>query len=194
MLRSIGTFLLAGVLMANQAYAAQTLQFSVRLPITRAQFVERMVTAFSSPETIAGCFKKLSPSRYRLLFTDVSINDPFAPHLCVAMRAGIIQGYGDGSFRPHRPLNFAEAAKIITRSLFVSPVAGLPDGVPWFATYVRALEYRSAIPVSISAFDHSMTLDNLGEILNRLEMHVPDRPSIGYDDLWKRTEEKYRRS
>ena len=191
--RSIATLFLACALLSNQAFAAEAIAVTSRLPVTRAEFIKTMIDSLYPQEKINQCFRKLSPSRYTLLFTDVSIDESYAPELCVAMRLGIVQGYGDGSFHPNRPVNFAEAAKIITRSHLISPVAGLPDDAPWFARYVYALEERGAMPSSIGAFDQPMTMDLLDGILYRLEQNVTNLPSIGYDELRKKTEAKYQR-
>ena len=193
-IRILSTLCLAATLLANQAFAAEALQFAPHPAISRAEFVRSMVDTFYTPEKIKECFAKLSPSRYTLLFTDVSIHEDYAGELCVAMRAGIIAGYGDGSFRPNRPVNFAEASKIITRSLHIVSTSNLPSGMPWFAQYVRSLEHRSAIPRTITAFDHPMTLADLDEILNRLHENIADRPSVGYDELQRRTQQKYRKA
>ncbi len=50
-------------------------------------------------------------------FTDVTANDWFAIPLAVAVSYELIEGYGDGSFRPNASLSRAEAALLITRTL-----------------------------------------------------------------------------
>ena len=55
--------------------------------------------------------------RYNLTgtpFTDVPLDHPQFSYLQTARNLGIIDGYPDGSFRPNKALNRAEAAKIIT--------------------------------------------------------------------------------
>ena len=46
-------------------------------------------------------------------FLDVTETDWYYPYVMVAKKYGLIQGYLDGSFRPHAPLTRAEAAKIV---------------------------------------------------------------------------------
>ena len=48
-------------------------------------------------------------------YYDVSTSDWFAPAVAVATDYGIIEGYGDGSFRPHDQITRAEAAVIAQR-------------------------------------------------------------------------------
>ena len=183
----LATGIIAFFLLSNTAFAAEALSFGPQAPVSRGDFVKRVIDTLYDAKTIDSCFSRLSPSQYRLLFTDVSITHPAAAELCIAMRAGIIQGYSDGSFRPARQLNFAEASKIITRALGVQRVAGLPQGMPWYATYVKALEYRGAIPRTILTFDQPMTSPDLNEILFRLEQHITNRPFTGYAQLEART-------
>ena len=156
--------------------------------VTRAQLTQAMVLSIFSTESIDGCLGDLSRSRYRLLFTDVKVDDSFAPALCMGMKGGLIRGYKDGSFRPNRPINFAEAAKIISRAMALKPVAGLPEGSPWYMNYVKALESRHAIPVSIKSFDQPMTATDLDEIMRRLRNDITSLPSRTYDELRKRME------
>ena len=54
-------------------------------------------------------------------FDDIDPNDWFAPGIAGAHVLGIVEGYEDGTFRPHSPITRAEAAVIVARTLLINP-------------------------------------------------------------------------
>lgn len=54
-------------------------------------------------------------------FSDVQPNDWFAPYVLLGASRGIVQGYGDGTFGPHRPITRAEATAMIVRAMRQNP-------------------------------------------------------------------------
>src|SRR5688572_17768818 len=46
-------------------------------------------------------------------FPDVRATDWFSRYVCYMKSAGYIQGYPDGKFHPERPVNYAEAVKML---------------------------------------------------------------------------------
>jgi len=81
-------------------------------------------------------------------FPDVS-NQWFSAPVCAAKRLGWVQGYTDGSFRPHRSISMAEGITLITRSLPQMDTSSvvLPEGVAEDAWYAAAV--RTAIAAGI---------------------------------------------
>jgi len=86
-------------------------------------------------------------------FKDKALIAPWAGDaLAQAVKAGIISGYPDGSFRPEAPVLRAEIASMIAKSLGLStegePVTGYADdsAIPqWAKGAVKALKDRSVI-------------------------------------------------
>lgn len=76
--------------------------------ITRAEAVELVIN-------ISGIINS-DTSNVTHNFTDVLGTDWFAGSVAEATAAGIIEGYGDGSFRPNDALTRAEAATIVERA------------------------------------------------------------------------------
>lgn len=77
--------------------------------ITRAEAVELLVNAsgIASADT----------SNLNHQFYDVTANDWFATSLAVALENHIVQGYGDGSFRPSNSITRAEACEMLAKAL-----------------------------------------------------------------------------
>ena len=73
------------------------------------------------------------------LYSDVSSNDEYASDFAMLSNMGIIGGYSDGSFRPHQPLLYEEAAKMLVCALGYSIVAEERGGYPSGYTAVAAM-------------------------------------------------------
>lgn len=77
---------------------------------------------------IAARFKQLDPSGVGgTAFHDVEMSYWGAGYIEAARSAGIIDGYGDGTFKPNGHLTRAEAVKIINRLFERGPLHGIPQ-------------------------------------------------------------------
>ncbi len=162
---------------------------SVR-PLTRAEFVAYIVTQTHEQASMDTCLERLSASDYTLLFTDVARDSLYAKEICVALREGIIRGFRDGSFRPNTLITFAEASKVLVMSYAVFPAAWYPNAEPWYAGFVRTLEYRGAIPTSIGGMLAPVTVEQAEDMSRRLQLQIASEPSIGYGELMKREQQR----
>jgi len=112
-------------------------------------------------------------------FPDVK-NEWFAPAVCEAKRTGIIEGYDDGKFYPAQNINLAEASKIITK------VLELPEGQrrqKWYEGYLKALENKKALPVSLASPEENLRRGEMAEIIWRIKDEVTDKPSLDTEKL-----------
>lgn len=169
----------------------------IRLPgsssITRAEFTALLVRARYGAASIGNCYWDITsvhPPRFELLFRDVPVDHEYAPEICVAMRDGLVRGYGDDIFRPDAQITFADASKILARSHGLTPWADPSKPTHWFDPYVVAMGRRKAIPLSIEAIEERITVDEAREMLDRLGADDRDRPSRTADELiaaWERT-------
>lgn len=117
-------------------------------------------------------------------FSDVK-SDWYAPYVCAAKVSGLVNGYNDGTFHPERNINFAEASKIIVNALEIG-VDDVLDSDPWFKPFVKVLEQRLAIPISIGSFDHEITRAEMAEIVvtaNGNDLSGNERITLTYEDL-----------
>ena len=58
------------------------------------------------------------------------------PYIAYASNMGIINGYEDGTFRPDKPVTYAEAVKMIACALGYGPVVDTTL-VPWYTGYIQ---------------------------------------------------------
>jgi len=147
--------------------------------MTRGAFIAHLVRSMYTQGQIDSCFWSISPTypqRFTLIFTDVTVNDPYAKEICVAMRDGIIRGYIDGSFAPERILTFAESAKILSRAYVLAPYAHTDVRNPWYASHVRALVARNAVPESIIKLSQPINTAEAREMMDRLKNNITWRP------------------
>lgn len=73
-------------------------------------------------------------------FDDVSSGSWYAPYICSAKVAGIIWGYGDGSFKPDQPITIAEAIKMGLRSFDIGVSEWV--GRNWYWPYFEYVHDR----------------------------------------------------
>lgn len=148
--------------------------------MTRAEFTAELVRSLYTPEQIDHCFGTIAPklpATFTLIFTDVTIHDDFAKEICVAMRDGIVRGFGDGSFAPERTISFAESAKILSRAFALAPYADADTKTVWYGQHVRGLLVRNAVPLSIKRLNQGVTVGEMREMLDRLAHGITWRPA-----------------
>jgi len=150
--------------------------------INRAEFVKILAASQTGESEIKSCMEKHSNRAndwdYHP-FKDVSFGDWFAGYVCVAKDKGWISGYADGSFKPGEYINFAEASKIITKALSVTPDTTGTNN-EWFAGFVNALAEKKAIPTTIQFFDKDITRGDMVEIMWRVEENITNKVSSDY--------------
>ncbi|PIR54593.1 hypothetical protein COU75_00130 [Candidatus Peregrinibacteria bacterium CG10_big_fil_rev_8_21_14_0_10_42_8] len=146
--------------------------------INRAEFIKIMT---SSPLLLDELVQKCSKNS----FSDVPADAWFAPNVCIAKFLGMIEGYPDGTFRPEQEISFVEAAKIIS-TFYSTPDDILPAnhsiGENWYKPFVRFLENRRAIPISIRKLSAPITRGEMSEMIYRLEDNVQGEER-GLEDL-----------
>lgn len=78
--------------------------FEPNQPITRAEFVKMTINAMGY---------EVADSVTEAPFTDVELDDWYAPYLSVGSQVGLIEGFDDGSFDPKREVTRAEVLKVL---------------------------------------------------------------------------------
>lgn len=155
-------------------------------PLDRATFTALVVSARYSAAEIDRCFWDIAssvPPRFTLLFRDVSIHHSLAKHICIALRDGIVHGYGQDTFRPEASINVMEASVIVSRAYSLAPFAEGFRHDPWYLPYVQSLAVRNALPPSIVRLDQFVTKADLTEIQTRLEGDITWRPGRSMEEL-----------
>lgn len=108
--------------------------------LNRAEFLKIAIASF--PDIRVG------NSDAGRCFPDVREDDWFSPYVCLAKKRKIIGGYPDGTFGPGRPVNYAEALKILGE-LYRYTAYTEPDA-PWYQIYVQAAQnHKTILPVQI---------------------------------------------
>ncbi|MDD5041866.1 MAG: S-layer homology domain-containing protein [Candidatus Peribacteraceae bacterium] len=152
--------------------------------VTRAEFVKMIVQALAPQVLIDGCLEDASSlQKYGLgmQFSDVAPDAWFAPPVCVAWSYRFISGYGDGSFKPDRPITLAEASKILAIAFRLAPIE-IPDlallGTEWYKPYLHYMETAGAIPPTAQDYAHLLTRGEVAEMLARLLKLPSELPPV----------------
>lgn len=184
-----------------EGYADGT--FKPDATINRAEFVKIAAETFDSDENIDRC-----TSNPTYTVTDIAKTDWFAKYVCATSTGhgngdrNPVQGNPDGTFRPGQPVNFVEAAKILsiyteTRMLERREAENNPDtsGIittttdskEWYARYVAYLDKVNAIPLTILKPSQAITRGEMAEMIYRIKTGNQNKPSQRLIDLEKGT-------
>ncbi len=120
--------------------------------VSRAQFVTMLWRAAGEP----------SPEKTELSFTDAEyIAEPFTAAVAWGVENGIINGYGDGSFRPNQAVSRAQMATFVYR--YMKNVAEYDFGE------VKAAEYDDAAEIAAPFVDAVNALTSTGIVKGTTE-------------------------
>lgn len=106
--------------------------------VSRVEFIAALVSRSFWQSDLDYCFQELGVGEFSLLFKDVPVEHPYAAHLCVAMKSGLVRGYADSSFRPDQKISASEAAVIFSRMAGLE-VLPAKRGVVWYKPYMDAV-------------------------------------------------------
>ncbi len=143
--------------------------------INRAEFTKIVILSIASQESINGCVTSS--------FSDVSSDEWYARYLCHARDSALIGGYPDGTFKPAESITFAEAAKILGNAFGIAKSLPASGEQRWFEPFVRALEAKHAIPLTINRFDQKISRGQMAEMMYRLRAGVATKETATYDSL-----------
>lgn len=137
--------------------------------INRAEFVKIIIGAINESAEGTNCF------------VDVK-KDWYAPYICKAKTLGLVSGNPDGKFLPSQDINLAEASKIIANALKL-PLDETSDAEEWFTKYIKALEAKGALPMSLNSFQHKITRGEMAEMIVRAKSETNNEASFTYESL-----------
>jgi polyhydroxybutyrate depolymerase len=131
-------------------------------PINRAEFLKIVFKAKSETEPVG-----------THCFADVDAAAWYAPYVCAAARRGIVSGYPDGTYKPDRTINTAEAIKIMV-SAYKNSMESVP-GKPWYEPYVDYLDANDILKKNSYALQTDVTRVRAADLLWRTIRFENDR-------------------
>ncbi len=142
--------------------------------INRAEFTKIVIGAYYLPEDWENCFQGL------IKFTDTP-GDWYAPYLCVAIGDGIIGGYPDNTFRPANPINYVEAAKIISigAATVIEEEFNVEEGEAWFTPYTESIANKKAKPGSIKNNEQTITRGEMAHLIFKIDEDIANKINEG---------------
>ena len=138
--------------------------FKPTLRLNRAEFLKIIMESRGTETAGKKCFPDVR-------------EEWFAKYVCSAQAEGVIDGYPDGTFKPGRQINFAEASKILAKAYGQQIEQYSAD---WYEPFVRALEGSKAIPLSIETLEQQINRGEIAEMMWRLTEEKTEEPSKGY--------------
>lgn len=145
--------------------------------LNRAELAKLIANPFILKNSrVTDCLSENVPEEdTTVFFPDVKRDSWYAASVCATKVGKIIDGYPDGTFKPNRMINVAEAMKMLA-STFAFETKSEPTDA-WYMPYARALAERNAIPTSIDTFSDPITRGEMAEILFRLKAQRDDKAS-----------------
>jgi len=114
--------------------------FAPQRTLNRAEFVKiALLAANRNPQDTTGCFPDTPAAAW------------FSSYVCTAKSLGVVQGNPDGFFHPERPVNYAEALKILAELYdYELPEPPSNERWAWYRQYLKAAQDREvALPASV---------------------------------------------
>jgi hypothetical protein len=105
-----------------------------------------------------------------VLYSDVALEDWFAPYVYMATELEIVEGYDDGSFKPAQTVNLAETLKMIALAREIEPEEPETDPYEdvatedWFAPYVSYCKERNFVQAHVDGYLHPELAVNRGDL------------------------------
>lgn len=122
--------------------------------INRAEFTKIIIGARYGSDLVRTC-----NTRAMSFLKDVDPSAWYAQSLCVAVLNQVIGGYPDGTFRPEKPVNFAEAAKIFAATFNLPQL--LIYYPEWWQGPIQALTSMNILPPTYSEPSQRVTRGEL---------------------------------
>ena len=153
--------------------------------LNRAEFAKLIANPFIMKNSrVTDCLNEnMEEDDDTVFFPDVQRDAWYASSVCAVKVADIVDGYDDGTYKPNRTINVAEAMKMLA-GVFAYDTQTEPDD-DWFMPYARALAARKAIPTSITNFSDPITRGEMAEMLYRLKADRQDKASQSLSTIRK---------
>lgn len=110
-------------------------------------------------------------------FPDVAPTQWYAPYVCAAKTAGIVQGGPDGKFHPAEKITLTASAKIIV-GLNSLKTAAATATQPWYKPYLEALSKENYLPPTFKWVGQEVTRGELAEMLWRVRGKFHDKEKV----------------
>lgn len=141
--------------------------FRPNAPVNRAEFTKILV------ESLLG---KTPTDPIDPCFPDINQGMWFEKYVCYG-KGKLFDGYPDGSFKPSKQINVAEAAKIMSNA-FEIPLPSQIPGEQWFGVSLAALESKGALPETLESSSAAVTRAEMVEMIRILNEKLSNTASL----------------
>lgn len=90
------------------------------------------------------------------------------PYISYAATMGIINGYEDGTFRPDKPVTYAEAVKMIVCALGYGPVVDTTL-VPWYTGYIQIADSIGLAKNAVAKADNGAPRGLVAQLISNMK-------------------------
>lgn len=128
--------------------------FAAGRTLNRAEFLKiALLSSGQNLQDASGCFPDTPAAAW------------FTSYICTAKNLGVVEGNPDGLFHPERPVNYAEALKMLVGFYgYTLPQPAPTERWAWYTGYVKAAEEHGvALPSSVEP-GHELTRGQMARL------------------------------
>lgn len=138
--------------------------------VSRAEFITMLAASLRMNLSAGNCFK------------DVKAGDWYSRFVCTAKAKGWVNGYADGTFKPDKNINVAEAGAIMAKAYRLMPRQP-KSSEPWYKPALEKMERKGVLPTSIDFVEKKLSRSETGEMIYRLSQKITNKPAKTYAAL-----------
>ncbi len=97
-------------------------------------------------------------------FKDVKAKEWYTKYVCFGKHADIVEGYGDGTFKPGQTVNLVEALKMALTTFGYS----YKTSDPWYKNIVENAAMNNFIPLTFANFDQAVERGDMADLIARI--------------------------
>jgi len=152
--------------------------FQPNKTVNRAEFTKIIVGAALkyNPDEDMSAYDVYSISN--LNFSDIESGAWYVPYLRKAVQNKIIDGYPDGTFKPAKNINLAEASKILVNALGLSKKMVKTN--IWYRPYIESMQGEKYIPADFIRLDQLVTRGQMSEMIWRISEKISDKTAANF--------------
>ncbi len=141
-------------------------------PINRAELLEILIRA-QYPRDIA------SPDMQCFADVNAKTLQWYTQSACLGKKLGIVRGYADGTFKPSKQVNLAEALTMAALTFRIA-VPTPANSQPWYAPVIDIAAARGIVPALLRSPGHVLTRGEMAEIVAGFlaDTPMPQHPTL----------------
>lgn len=148
--------------------------FGTEIGSTRAEFTKMLVRFMFDDQEVESC----DINTHTL--SDINEDNKFKKEICIALREGFSEGFGDKTYRSETKITTEEGLKIIANAYDLVEEVEPND----FTPFVQAVADKNALPIDLNLSKENFERAKIAEILFRLEKGANNKEGLTLEEFY----------